>query len=134
MVLRLRLAAPAWERAKCLGQATGPEMDPWFDNEDYGYENQQELGQEICNGEVDGVVCPIREACLLFALTNNERYGVWGGTSEADRRAIRKAWPWPGGSEPHEEWRWYPPGEVAQMLRQRGVDTVDTVEDEDDDD
>lgn len=129
MVLRLRMPAPDWRKGKCLGQATGPAFDPWFDNEEYGYENQQELGLEICNGTTDGTPCPIREDCLLFALVNNERFGVWGGTSEIDRRAIRKMWPWPGGSEPHEQWTWYPPGEVAEMLKQRGVENV-----EDDDD
>lgn len=130
MVLRLRMPAPDWTKGKCLSQATSPDMDPWFDNEEYGYENQQELGLEVCNGDKDGEVCPIRNSCLLFALVNNEKFGVWGGTSEVDRRAIRKMWPWPGGNEPREEWGWYPPSEVAQMLKQRGVENT---EDEDDD-
>ena len=33
--------------------------------------------------------CPVREACLEFALANDERWGVWGGTSERQRRAMR---------------------------------------------
>jgi hypothetical protein len=134
MVLRLRTEAPDWRPAKCLGEGTGPDMDPWFDNTEYGFENQTELGLEVCNGTVDGVVCPIRHECLLFALVNNERFGVWGGTSEIDRRAIRKLHPWPGGSEPHPEWEWHPPGEVAQLLKQRGVETIEEDEEDDDDD
>jgi WhiB family redox-sensing transcriptional regulator len=35
--------------------------------------------------------CPVREACLEFALANAERWGVWGGTSERQRRAMRAA-------------------------------------------
>lgn len=35
--------------------------------------------------------CPVREACLEFALANDERWGVWGGTSERQRRAMRAA-------------------------------------------
>lgn len=30
--------------------------------------------------------CPVREACLAFALDTNEQYGVWGGLNEAERR------------------------------------------------
>lgn len=33
--------------------------------------------------------CPVRAHCLAYALTNGERYGVWGGTSEKQRRQIR---------------------------------------------
>lgn len=33
--------------------------------------------------------CPVRAQCLQFALDNNEIYGVWGGTSERERRPIR---------------------------------------------
>ena len=35
--------------------------------------------------------CPVRQACLEFALANDERWGVWGGTSERQRRAMRAA-------------------------------------------
>ena len=36
--------------------------------------------------------CPAREACLEFALQTNQEAGVWGGTSEEERRKLRKAW------------------------------------------
>lgn len=32
--------------------------------------------------------CPSAELCLQWALETREEYGVWGGLSEADRRAI----------------------------------------------
>jgi hypothetical protein len=31
----------------------------------------------------------VRPECLAFAIDNDER-GVWGGTSEAERRAMRR--------------------------------------------
>lgn len=35
--------------------------------------------------------CPIRELCLEYAMSANEQYGVWGGMSAAERRAMRRA-------------------------------------------
>jgi WhiB family redox-sensing transcriptional regulator len=32
--------------------------------------------------------CPVREECLEWALQNQERFGVWGGKSERERRAM----------------------------------------------
>ena len=33
-------------------------------------------------------LCPVREDCLEFALRTRQRYGIWGGTTEKERRAI----------------------------------------------
>ena len=35
--------------------------------------------------------CPVRQQCEDHAIATHERYGVWGGWSERDRRAIRRA-------------------------------------------
>lgn len=34
--------------------------------------------------------CPVKDDCLDFALTNGEKFGIWGGTSERERRRIRR--------------------------------------------
>jgi WhiB family redox-sensing transcriptional regulator len=36
--------------------------------------------------------CPAQSACLEFALVTNQDSGVWGGTSEEERRKLRRAW------------------------------------------
>lgn len=33
-------------------------------------------------------MCPVAKACLDYALDNNERFGIWGGVSERDRRKM----------------------------------------------
>ena len=35
--------------------------------------------------------CPVREACLQFALENNQEAGIWGGMDEEERRRLRAA-------------------------------------------
>lgn len=36
--------------------------------------------------------CEVRAECLEFAISTNQEYGVWGGTSEEERRVLRRAW------------------------------------------
>lgn len=35
-------------------------------------------------------MCEMRSACLDYALTNDERFGVWGGLSEKERLRLRR--------------------------------------------
>lgn len=34
--------------------------------------------------------CNVRAQCLEYALANDERFGIWGGLSERERRRLRK--------------------------------------------
>ena len=34
--------------------------------------------------------CSVRGQCLEYALNNKEQFGIWGGTSERERRRLRK--------------------------------------------
>ena len=34
-------------------------------------------------------VCPVVKPCLEYAMKSSEKFGVWGGTSERERRRIR---------------------------------------------
>ncbi|MFC4222950.1 WhiB family transcriptional regulator [Lysinibacter cavernae] len=34
--------------------------------------------------------CEVRSQCLDYALENDERFGIWGGLSERERRKLRK--------------------------------------------
>jgi WhiB family redox-sensing transcriptional regulator len=48
--------------------------------------DQIDAAKRVCNA------CEASEACLDFALATNQESGVWGGTSEDERRKLRKAW------------------------------------------
>jgi WhiB family transcriptional regulator, redox-sensing transcriptional regulator len=39
--------------------------------------------KRVCTG------CEVRAECLEYALTNDERFGIWGGLSERERRRLR---------------------------------------------
>lgn len=41
--------------------------------------------KRVCAG------CPVRAECDEYAWDNNERFGIWGGSSENDRRKQRRA-------------------------------------------
>lgn len=34
--------------------------------------------------------CPIRERCLEYALTTDSAWGIWGGTTEKQRKQIKE--------------------------------------------
>lgn len=39
--------------------------------------------KRVCSG------CDVRAQCLEYALANDERFGIWGGLSERERRKLR---------------------------------------------
>ena len=48
--------------------------------------DQIEAARSVCT------LCDVRQACLEFALSTNQESGVWGGTTEDERRKLRKQW------------------------------------------
>ena len=56
--------------------------------------------------------CPVRTECLVEALDNRIEWGVWGGTTERERRALLRR-------RPNESWR-----EVLESARSRALATA----------
>lgn len=40
--------------------------------------------KRICQG------CEVKDACLEYALAHDERFGIWGGLSERERRRLKR--------------------------------------------
>ena len=57
--------------------------------------------REVCS------ICPVKEECLDYALSNYILHGIWGGTSERQRRSMRyeKKIPYPDFYDPTSN-RW----------------------------
>ena len=51
-----------------------------------------ERGESAAPAKAICHACPVRTECLDFALSINERHGIWGGTSEMERRILRRQW------------------------------------------
>ena len=96
-------SAPAAYGADVLGMAgTFDAGLPGADTDDQGWQEQAlcaetdpeaffpEKGgstreaKKICTG------CEVRTECLEYALANDERFGIWGGLSERERRRLRR--------------------------------------------
>ncbi|MEY2476795.1 MAG: WhiB family transcriptional regulator, redox-sensing transcriptional regulator [Actinomycetota bacterium] len=69
---------PSWQdQANCMG------VDPDLFFPERGASTRE--AKEVCRG------CVVREDCLEYALANGEKFGIWGGMSERERRRIRRA-------------------------------------------
>jgi len=67
-----------WQaRANCMG------VDPDLFFPERGASTRE--AKEVCKG------CVVRDDCLEFALDNGEKFGIWGGMSERERRRLRRA-------------------------------------------
>ena len=62
--------------ANCLG------VDPDLFFPERGASTRE--AKEVCRG------CVVQDECLEFALSNGEKFGIWGGKSERERRRVRR--------------------------------------------
>ena len=66
-----------WQaKARCA------EVDPEIFFPDRG--GSSKAARAVCNQ------CEVRLQCLEYALNNKEQFGIWGGTSERERRRLRR--------------------------------------------
>lgn len=77
MAMRMRFDETDWREEAACRDADTTVFFPTTDEE-------AAAAKAIC------AVCPVREPCLLFALSNREEQGVWGGLTETERRRVRR--------------------------------------------
>lgn len=65
-----------------MEQGVCQEVDPelWFPDKG----QSSSYAKKVCRS------CPVIEECLDYALAGGERFGVWGGTSERERRGMKR--------------------------------------------
>jgi len=77
MALALMALRQSWyERAACLEA----DADSFFPEKG----GSSRPAKRVCAG------CIVRTECLAYALDNDERFGIWGGMSERERRQLKR--------------------------------------------
>jgi WhiB family redox-sensing transcriptional regulator len=69
-------------RAACAGYPNSL----FFPASDGADEIAVEKARSVCQ------VCPVADDCLTYALETNQRSGIWGGTTEKERKSLRRKW------------------------------------------
>lgn len=91
----MTMATRNHQQLLALGQQIGPgemwhdlaictQTDPELFHPEKGGSGAKEA-KKICAS------CPVRLQCLQHALDNDEKYGIWGGLSERERRRLTNA-------------------------------------------
>jgi len=76
------LGIPEWYSDAACNTVVHPELnaDEWFPERG----SSTKKAKEICYS------CPVKERFFVQSFERGKRFGVWGGKSERERRAIRK--------------------------------------------
>ncbi len=68
----------SWQsRANCMG------VDPELFFPERGAATRE--AKAVCRG------CVVQQECLEYAIAHGEKFGIWGGMSERERRRVRRA-------------------------------------------
>ena len=83
--LAARLRLTQFGSCASVGADSNTGFDPWFPLS--GFDDDAQAAKRICAS------CPVQDDCLAVALTFNEDFGIWGGLTAAERRALAIAIP-----------------------------------------
>lgn len=70
-----------WQlRAACRGPQSAVFFPPGTFERKADKQNREAQAKEICR------TCPVKRACLDYAVSIREQHGIWGGLNEAERK------------------------------------------------
>ena len=70
------------DKAACKGMDPTLFFGPEYAETVKEKRDREDAAKEVCN------TCPVREECLEYALDAREAYGIWGGMTELERKAL----------------------------------------------
>ena len=79
--LRAELTAHVLDDWQAMGECRAVADDTWFPES--SHPEHRAAAVTRCS------FCPVRRSCLAYALSQGEDYGIWGGTTDLQRHALR---------------------------------------------
>ena len=76
---------PNFPEALC--RDADPKRNPWFPE---GASSSNDRKFQVIHAKETCALCPHVDACRQWAVDHPDEVGIWGGTTEADRRKIRR--------------------------------------------
>ncbi|MEM8618136.1 MAG: WhiB family transcriptional regulator [Actinomycetota bacterium] len=81
-----RIDGEYWRtRAACQGEFGSLFYPPLRTEKKSAKSTREQRAKAVC------AACPVRTDCLDHAVRHGERYGVWGGLTDAERRHLHRA-------------------------------------------
>jgi WhiB family redox-sensing transcriptional regulator len=68
---------PRFRQEAACARSSDPDL--WFPDDDEPDFDLVQLAKLVCHH------CPVQKICLVYAMDNNETYGIWGGLTRAER-------------------------------------------------
>jgi WhiB family transcriptional regulator, redox-sensing transcriptional regulator len=76
-------AEARWQdRAACKGMDPTLFFGPEYAETVKEKRDREDAAKAVCN------TCPVKQECLEYALDAREAYGIWGGMTELERKAL----------------------------------------------
>jgi WhiB family transcriptional regulator, redox-sensing transcriptional regulator len=83
LVQYLDAARPDFTNGPNRPACDGLDTDLWYPDQGNSYACYEQA-RRICYG------CPVRVACLQFAVDTDQRFGLWGGMTPRERNRLRR--------------------------------------------
>lgn len=82
---RLSPAQDWLEQAACRGKDSSAFYPPNSGETRPERQMREHMAKSICQ------TCEVKPACLSHAVTHDERYGIWGGLNDLERRGLQRS-------------------------------------------